>query len=288
VKPPEVRSPRLFLRELGEKDLPFLTRLLADPEVMAWWPKPLTPEEARDWLDRQRQRYVRDGLGYMLAAEAFGGRPVGQAGLMKVDVAGKSEWGLGYILAKSEWGRGYAVEICSALLLHAFSTLGLSRVVALIRPGNEPSERVARRLGMRRVRVVEYHGLPHAVYSRGPAWPRLRCSEAAVRVALDVRHGHVFKSAQGPARALRRRQPGVSEEQARREIDRGGLILEEAIRLLAPRDAAELEAFRRSKPNGPGARVMAAHERGLIKLFPGCEKGAARAALNFGIFYNII
>ena len=46
------------------------------------------------------------------------------------------------------WGRGYATEAGAAALRHAVETLGFVRVVSIVHPENEPSFRVARRLGM--------------------------------------------------------------------------------------------------------------------------------------------
>ncbi len=45
------------------------------------------------------------------------------------------------------WGRGYATEGGAASLAYAFETLRVARVVSIIHPANEPSIRVATRLG---------------------------------------------------------------------------------------------------------------------------------------------
>ena len=46
------------------------------------------------------------------------------------------------------WGQGYATEIGQAILRLAFTKMGLMRLVALIAPGNQSSERVAIKVGM--------------------------------------------------------------------------------------------------------------------------------------------
>jgi RimJ/RimL family protein N-acetyltransferase len=55
---------------------------------------------------------------------------------------------IGWIFDRSTWGRGYATEAGSAAMNHVLTTLGRQRVVAIIDPDNEPSKKVAERLGM--------------------------------------------------------------------------------------------------------------------------------------------
>ena len=71
---------------------------------------------------------------------------------------------LGYILRADRRGRGYASEAGRACLEYGFGTLGLPRACAVIRVGNAASERVARRLGMRYVREMEFRGAPHGLW----------------------------------------------------------------------------------------------------------------------------
>src|ERR671917_591908 len=105
-----LETPRLILRELDPDDLDFVAALLADPEVMRYWPRPYTREEAEAWVRRQRERYARDRHGYWLAVEKATGQPVGQAGLLTVEVEGVEEPALGYIIHRPFWRRGFAVE----------------------------------------------------------------------------------------------------------------------------------------------------------------------------------
>ncbi|WP_242473398.1 GNAT family N-acetyltransferase [Blastococcus sp. TML/M2B] len=45
------------------------------------------------------------------------------------------------------WGHGYATEAAQAVIERAFA-VGVPEVYAVVRPGNEPSLAVCRRLGM--------------------------------------------------------------------------------------------------------------------------------------------
>jgi len=108
---------------VGFADLSFLLDLLSDPDVMRFWPNPLTKEECNDWLQRQRVRYEEHGYGYWLAINKAGGEPLGQAGLLQIEVDHRSETALGYIIRKAYWNRGYATEAAAGCLEYAFETL---------------------------------------------------------------------------------------------------------------------------------------------------------------------
>ena len=160
-----LETPHLVLRELDPGDLDFVAAMLADPEVMRYWPRPYSREEAEGWVRRQRERYTRDGYGYWLAIERATGRPVGQAGLLAMEVDGVEEAALGYIIHRPFWRRGFAAEAAAATLDYAFGTLGKARVIAPIRPENEPSLAVARKLGMEAERPTSFAGFEHLIFA---------------------------------------------------------------------------------------------------------------------------
>ena len=56
---------------------------------------------------------------------------------------------MNYILALSAWGKGFATEIGQALTHYVFERMGIERLIALIEPENEASERAALKIGMR-------------------------------------------------------------------------------------------------------------------------------------------
>ena len=157
-------SSRLDLSELVPSDLDFVAEMLADPEVMRFYPEPLTREQSFAWIERQRERYARHGHALWLVSERATGEPVGQVGLILQDVEGRPEPEIGYLVHRPYWRRGYASEAAGAVRDWAFERKGLDRVISLIRPANVPSQAVARRLGMTSGREVLFHGLPHVVF----------------------------------------------------------------------------------------------------------------------------
>lgn len=159
-----LETPRLVLRQVELSDLDYVARLLGDPVVMRYWPRPMTREDSADWIRRQNERYARDGFGYWQVLERATGRPVGQAGLMMTEVDGDHEPGLGYIFQSDAWGRGLATEAAAGTLDWAFARHSFPRVTCLVRPENVPSLRVAARLGMIPARHVDFSGLPHLLW----------------------------------------------------------------------------------------------------------------------------
>jgi RimJ/RimL family protein N-acetyltransferase len=164
-----LETARLRLRELGPEDLDFVAGMLADAEVMRFYPQCFTRAESLHWIERQRVRYRRDGHGLWLLVDRASGTPVGQAGLTLQDVNGTTIPEIGYLLARPYWGRGYATEAARGIRDHAFGARGLARVVSLIRPENARSRAVASRIGMREAGEAPHAGFLHLVYECTPA-----------------------------------------------------------------------------------------------------------------------
>jgi RimJ/RimL family protein N-acetyltransferase len=160
-----LESERLELRELTPGDLPFVAEMVGHAETMRFYPHRCTPLEARRWLQRQLDRYARDGHGLWLVIERDTGRRVGQVGLAMQDVHGMKEPEIGWLIHRRHWRRGFATEAGGAVRDHAFRTMGLGRVISLVRPVNEPSQGVAKKLGMVVERETGFHGYRHLVFA---------------------------------------------------------------------------------------------------------------------------
>lgn len=161
---PVLETERLALRELLPSDLDFVASMLADPEVMRFYPKCYTRAESGEWLDRQRRRYETDGHGLWLVSLRETGEPVGQVGLVRQQVDGAAEDEVGYLIARRYWRRGFAIEAALATRDYAFAR-GRRRVISLIRPVNLPSQAVARKLGMAVEKSTCCWDLEHLVYA---------------------------------------------------------------------------------------------------------------------------
>src|SRR5436305_15320101 len=139
--------------------------MMADPEVMRYYPKPATRDEAREWIDRQLRRYAEHGHGPWLVLDKQAGLPVGRCGLAIQTVDGAPEPEIGYMIHRPFWRRGYATEAALGVGRWAFDVRGLDRVISLVRPENLPSRGVARNLGMAPERETTFLGLRHIVFA---------------------------------------------------------------------------------------------------------------------------
>ena len=151
------------MREMTLDDLDFVSEMLAHPEVMRYWPKPYSREESEEWIRKQIARYERDGHGYWLLSQKETGKPIGQAGLLMSEVDGEEQPAIGYILHRPYWNKGYATEAATAVRDWALEKY--PRIIVLIRPENEPSLRVAERIGARLERTTMFANFEHLVYT---------------------------------------------------------------------------------------------------------------------------
>ena len=159
-----LETERLTLRRMDHSDLEDLAQLLSNPQVMRYWPAPFDREQSQQWIQRQQSRYARDGCGYWLAHARETGHCVGQAGLCVLEIDGQPEHAIGYILRTDCWGRGYATEAATAIIDWARNELNISRIVCPVRPENEPSVAVAKRLGLTEEKQTMFASFNHAIY----------------------------------------------------------------------------------------------------------------------------
>src|SRR5262249_28276161 len=69
-------------------------------------------------------------------------------GLVRHNVEGSMETGIGWHLLREHWGQGIATEAAHASRDYAFDQQGMERLVASIHPDNRASPRVAEKIGM--------------------------------------------------------------------------------------------------------------------------------------------
>lgn len=119
-----------------------------DPEVTQYISGPWRdPIEHDAFLKSRIETSFGQGLGYwsiFTKQQQF----VGWVMLIPYDGVGpKTE--IGWRLNKAAWGRGFASEASRLIAEHAFSISSIDRIVADINPQNQPSIRVAEKIGMK-------------------------------------------------------------------------------------------------------------------------------------------
>ena len=192
-------SDTLILREFVASDLADIESMLLDCEVMSAWCRPLSKQEAKEWLDKQIQSYKLYGFGLFAVIEKNSGIMVGQCGItwqnvqdielyntikssinakdylltqnnMQALMESKSPLlpELGYIFKKSHWHKGLASKAAQMCMEYAFQSLGLPLLISLIKTDNIAPQNVAKRLEMRIVgkcyKTFSGTEIPHFVY----------------------------------------------------------------------------------------------------------------------------
>nr|WP_251048341.1 GNAT family N-acetyltransferase [Halomonas sp. ISL-56] len=156
---------RLFIRTLSLDDVPELTTILSDPEVMKYSIRGVCDEAAtRRFIEWCLKSYASHSIGPLALVEKVSGKLVGFCGVGTEEVNGVEEIGLGYRLAKQYWSKGLASEAVQAVLNDAFSQKQLSSVVAIIEPENIASLKVAAKAGFSTFDIYDFHGRPVRLY----------------------------------------------------------------------------------------------------------------------------
>ncbi|WP_340146565.1 GNAT family N-acetyltransferase [Halomonas sp. PA16-9] len=136
---------RLVIRTLSLDDVPELTNILSDPEVMKYSIRGVCDETAtRRFIEWCLERYAAHSIGPWALVEKDSGNLVGFCGISPEEVNGVEEMGLGYRLAKRYWGQGLASESVQAVLHNALNQKQLSSWWLLL------SLRMLRRLRLQR------------------------------------------------------------------------------------------------------------------------------------------
>ena len=146
-----METERLIMRRWREEDRAPFAAMNADPEVMEYFPAPLTRRESDAMIDRMERGFDEHGYGLWALEVRETGRFIGFTGLVwqRFDAPFLPALEVGWRLARDAWGKGYATEAARESLRFGFDELDLEEIVSFTVPANERSRRVMERLGMR-------------------------------------------------------------------------------------------------------------------------------------------
>ena len=159
-----IETPRLLMRHYTLDDVDALAEVLCDHDNMRFFPNRFERKDAEEWIQKNMRRYAEDGVGGWALVLKPDNKFAGYCGLVRREIDGSREIEVGYALARHAQGRGIATEAARACMNYAFTTLGETRIISLIRPENLPSRRVAERNGLAVEKEIDFQGLPHLVY----------------------------------------------------------------------------------------------------------------------------
>ena len=173
---PTIETERLRLRAWRKNDRETYFSILQEPAVHRHFgPEPMGMEECWRRLMAATGSWQLNGFGGWAVERRSTGSLVGMAALFTAwrDLVPQfgDEPEMGWIFSTETHGQGLAREACDAVLSWAEASLDPTPIWAIIAPANEPSLKLARKLGFEPVHETPYQGEAIAVLRR-PAWRR--------------------------------------------------------------------------------------------------------------------
>jgi RimJ/RimL family protein N-acetyltransferase len=147
---PTITTDRLLLRRWRDEDRAAFAAMNADPEVMRFFPNPLTRDESDRFVDRIEARFEAEGLGLWAVERREDAAFLGFTGLTPAtfEAAFTPATEVGWRFVRSAWGRGYATEAGRAALRFGFEIRELDEILSWTSLLNRRSIAVMERLGM--------------------------------------------------------------------------------------------------------------------------------------------
>jgi len=171
---PVVETERLRLRGWRKDDREPYFAILQEPAVFRHFgPEPMGMEECWRRLMAAVGGWCLNGFGGWAVERKSDSKLLGMLAIFTAWRDLEPQFGeepeMGWIFATEAHGQGLAREACDAVLAWAEANLAPTPLWAIISPANEPSLRLAERLGFERIGESSYHGEPTLVLRR-PAW----------------------------------------------------------------------------------------------------------------------
>jgi ribosomal-protein-serine acetyltransferase len=175
LAPAELLTERLRVRALHRSDAGPLHDAIEETldDLVPWlpWARPgHTRTETRRYVRAARAAWARRTSFEFAIEERASGTLLGVTSLHRLDWLRRSA-GLGYWIRRRRFGEGLATEASDAVVSHAFGSLSIHRVEALVALANKSSQRVVEKLGFtregvaREVEFVDGRFLDHLQYS---------------------------------------------------------------------------------------------------------------------------
>ena len=150
ASPIEFETERLWLRQWRSTDRVPFAALNADPNVMRFFPAPLTRAESDAMVDRCEAYIAERGWGFWAVETKATSEFIGMAGLHVTapELPFSPCVEIGWRLAEKHWGKGFATEAARGALRVGFERLGVPEIVSFTAVNNVRSRAVMERLGM--------------------------------------------------------------------------------------------------------------------------------------------
>lgn len=148
-----LETERLFLREMTEEDFDALYAVLADRDIMQFYPYEFDEARVRGWIARNQERYRKDGFGLWAVCLKATGEMIGDCGLTLQPIDGEMLPEIGYHIRRDCQRMGYAREASAAVRDWAFTHTDYNALYSYCKYTNVPSFRTAEAIGMHFLKI---------------------------------------------------------------------------------------------------------------------------------------
>ena len=146
-----IETERLFLREMKENDFEALYKVLADADIMQYYPYAFDESRVRNWIQRNMERYRIFGFGLWAVCLKETGEMIGDCGLTLQFIDGQIKPEIGYHIRSDKQRNGYAKEAAIAVRDWTFNNTPFQIVYSYMKYTNEPSVKTAIAYGCQQV-----------------------------------------------------------------------------------------------------------------------------------------
>lgn len=146
-------SKRLGFRNWYEDDIPKMTQISANPEVMKFFPNTATSEQTTDFIQRMQKMFEEKEYCYFAVDILESLEFIGFIGLAWQDYEASFApcIDIGWRLDTKFWNRGFATEGAKRCVQYAFEHLNITNIVSTATQMNKKSIRVMEKIGMQKL-----------------------------------------------------------------------------------------------------------------------------------------
>ena len=146
------KSKRLGFRNWIDSDLIPFSKMNCDPAVMEFFPKTLTQEETKKFIERIKEHFIQNGFGLYAVDKLLNNEFIGFIGFMKQNF--ESDFTpcieIGWRISAENWNNGYATEGAKRCLEFGFKSLELTEIYSFTSKINIKSEKIMKKIGMKK------------------------------------------------------------------------------------------------------------------------------------------
>ena len=159
----DVRTARLRLRSLQDRDADRIHALFGNWEVIRWLDEPPWPYEREhaDWFVNARKVVDSDFITTAITRDDLLIGIIGATLKQPGGIHPKSGYSIGYWIGQPYWGRGYMSEAARGFIAHLFATVSDDTIYSGAFTDNAASLRIQDKLGFTRDGEMMCFSNPH-------------------------------------------------------------------------------------------------------------------------------